>query len=138
MTERAPMDSVNYLIIGGGLGGHNAAAAIREIDAEGSILIVTAEPHRPYNRPPLTKEYMQGKAPLEKGYCAAEDFYAAKRIDLQMGVTARKLDASAKTVQLSTGQTVRFDKCALAMGGRPIRPDVPGIGLQGVHLFRTM
>ena len=130
--------TIKYLIIGGGLAGHNAAAAIREKDTEGSILIVGAEPRKPYHRPPLTKEFMQGKDPLEKAYCSPEEFYTEKSIHLALGTVATKLDASAKTVQLSDGSNVHYDKLLLATGGSPIRPDAPGMDLPNVHLFRTM
>ena len=69
------MNTVKHLIIGGGLSGHNAAKAIRAADPQGSIMIVSDEPDRPYDRPPLAKGYMQGKVPAEKGFYESPEWY---------------------------------------------------------------
>jgi 3-phenylpropionate/trans-cinnamate dioxygenase ferredoxin reductase component len=140
------MKSVTYLLIGGGLASQRAAAGIRQYDRTGSILLVGQERHLPYDRPPLSKEFLQGKVPAEKVFLQPADFYHEKAVDLVLGQSVEHLDIVAKTVRLSgasgsgaspSGETVRFEKALIATGGRPIRLSVPGADLKGVHYLRT-
>src|ERR1035437_545434 len=132
------MKSVKYFLIGGGLASQRAAAKIREKDPSGSVLLVGREDHLPYDRPPLSKEYMQGKTPREKVFLQPASFYQERSIELMLGVSVDRLDAAGKTAALSTGGTVRFEKALIATGGRPIRLAVPGGELAGVHYLRTL
>ena len=79
------MISAKYLLVGGGLASHAAAKRIREMDAQGAITIIGKEPHPPYDRPPLTKEFMQGKKPREKVFLEAPEYYREHSIDLLLG-----------------------------------------------------
>lgn len=132
------MNSAKYLIVGGGLSGHNAAKAIRAADPQGSIVIMSNEPHRPYDRPPLTKDYMQSKIPAEKTYYEPPQWYGEQNITLLLNCQVQHLDAQAKVVKPADGQEWSFDKALLAMGGRPVKLDIAGINLPGVHYFRTL
>jgi len=132
------MRNVNFLLIGGGLVCHNAAKAIRQADKNATILLVGNEPHRPYNRPPLTKEYMQGKDPLEKAYCESTDWYAQNKVDLLVGTQVTSIDARQHHAMLSDGQAVYYDKALLGTGGRPITLGLPNESLAGVHYLRTI
>lgn len=132
------MKTCKYLIIGAGLGGHQAAAGIRKLDKQGEVLLVGQEPRRPYHRPPLTKEYMQGKKPMEKAFCEGADFYAANGIELLTSRSVSQLDAAGKLARLDNDLEVRFQKCIYATGGRPVQLDIPGADHPGVFYFRTM
>jgi NADPH-dependent 2,4-dienoyl-CoA reductase/sulfur reductase-like enzyme len=132
------MKSVKYLLIGGGLASQRAAAKIREKDPSGSILLVGREDRLPYDRPPLSKEYMQGKTPQEKVFLQPASFYQERAIEVMLGVSVERLDPAGKTAALSGGETVRFEKALIATGGRPIRLAVPGGELAGVHYLRTL
>lgn len=130
--------NANYLLIGGGLASHNAAKAIRELDPQGTILIVGGEPQRPYNRPPLSKDYMQGKTTAEKILAVAPEFYTEHRIDLLLETTVDRLDAQSKTAYLSNGQSVTYGKALLATGGQPVKLDIPGIEGPNVFYLRSL
>lgn len=132
------MQSAPYLLIGGGLGSASAAKRIREIDATGAILIVSREAHAPYSRPPLSKEFMQGRKAESEIYVESGDFWAQHNIGLALGEAVERLDLARKTATLSRGRTVAFDKALLATGGcaRPLT--VPGANLPGVYTFRTV
>ncbi len=132
------MKTTKYLLIGGGLANAMAAKKIREVDPSGSITLVCQEHHLPYNRPPLDKEYMQGKEPLEKVFVEAAEFYRTNRIETILGDKVTHLDPAAHTATLATGPTLKWEKCLLATGGTPARLNIPGDGLSGIHYFRTL
>jgi len=132
------MESVKYLVIGAGLAGHKAAVGIRNHEQQSSIMLVGSEPHRPYNRPPLTKEYMQGKALPEQAFLDRPGFYHENNIELLLGTTVTALDASARTATLSEGRVVKFEKALLATGGTPVKLDLPGSRLSNVFYLRTL
>ena len=132
------MKSVKYLLIGGGLSSAGAAKKIRQVDPQGSILIVAAEPHMPYNRPPLDKEYMQGKKTRGEVFVEDQEFWDGHNIELIVGQSVLGLDAAGKTANLSDGRSVAFDKALLATGGRPRRLPIRGGDLPGVYHFRTL
>ena len=129
------METTKYLIIGAGLSGQNAAKAIRELDAAGRIVMLGNEPNRPYDRPPLTKGYMQNKVPAEKTYYQPPEWYDRNRIELHVGQHVEHLDAQSRIARTADGWQWQFEKALLAMGGRPVKLDSPGIGLRGRALF---
>ena len=126
-----------YLLIGGGLASAEAAKAIRQQDKDGEITLVGGERHLPYDRPPLTKEFMRGEKPAEKLPFYGADFYAENRVKTLLGIRAESVDLLGKSVALSNGQKATFDKLLLATGGTPNRLPVPGVDLPGVHYLRT-
>lgn len=132
------MQTYRYLIGGGGLAGGKAVEGIREQDKEGTIALVTAEPHRPYQRPPLSKGYLRGECPEDVVYVAKPDDYDDKHVELLIGVHATVLDPTAHTLTLEDGHVLGYEKLLLATGGRAKRLPLPGSDLPGVFTLRTI
>ena len=126
-----------FAIAGGGLAGAKAAETLREEGFDGRIVIVGAEPERPYERPPLSKAYLAGKAPREEAYVHPEAFYAEHSIELVRGI-ATGLDPGARRLDLADGTDVGYDRLLLATGAVPRRPPIPGADLDHVHVLRTL
>lgn len=118
----------SYVIIGGGLAAAKTAEALREGGFDGAIALVAAEHHLPYERPPLSKEYLAGYADRSSFVPHDSDWYARHHIDLHTGARAVKLDPAARFVILDDGTAIHYDKLVLATGSRPRRfpgePDV--------------
>lgn len=127
-----------YVIIGGGMAGGRACQGIRRIDAEGSVVLVTAERHMPYERPPLSKGYLMRKQGLDKVYLKEDAYYAENHIDVVQGVRAERVDRATQQVALSDGRTLEYDRLLLATGGRAWRLPIPGSELPGVLILRTI
>ncbi|MDE1873456.1 MAG: FAD-dependent oxidoreductase, partial [Thaumarchaeota archaeon] len=101
---------MDYLIIGGGLAGANAAVAIRENDKNGTIVIVTDENHIPYDRVPLSKNYLLGKMKREVLYVKKQDFYISEKIQVVSGRKATNLDPRNHTVTIDDGTEYVYKK----------------------------
>jgi 3-phenylpropionate/trans-cinnamate dioxygenase ferredoxin reductase component len=129
---------MHYVLIGGGLASATAAEHIRTRDADGEITLIGAEPHLPYNRPPLSKEYLRGDAEVNDTFIHPEEWYHGQNIQALLGTQASAFDPRAKRVTLSGGQTLTCDRALLATGAKPNRPPIPGIDLPGVYLLRTL
>ena len=127
-----------FVIVGGGHAGGQAAASLRQAGYAGAIIIVGEEPHVPYQRPPLSKQYLAGEQGLDRVILRPEAFYRDKRIELRRGVRAVGLDAGARALELEDGAVLRYDKLLLATGARARRLDVPGADLAGIFLLRTI
>ncbi|HUK56925.1 MAG TPA: FAD-dependent oxidoreductase [Nitrospiria bacterium] len=132
------MRTTRYLLIGGGLASREAARQLRESDPDGSITLIGEEPHRPYDRPPLSKEFLRGEKSRDELFYDPEPYYRDHRIELLPGLSVRRLELSAKTAALSNAETVVFEKALIATGGRPVRLTIPGNDLPGVHYLRTL
>ncbi len=132
------MKSTKYLLIGGGLASSEAAKQIREADPEGPITLVGEEPHVPYDRPPLSKELLRGEKSREETFFDPEQHFRDKGIDLVLGAAVQEQDLKAKTAVLANGESIQFEKALIATGGRPIRLNIPGSDLPGVHYLRTL
>jgi len=132
------METYKYVIIGGGLAGQRGADGIRKVDSEGSIALVTAEPHAPYQRPPLSKGYLRGEEGLDKVYLKEEAYYAQNGIELVSGVRANEVDPAARRVTLDDKRTLRYEKLLLATGGHAWRLPIAGNNLLGVFTLRTI
>lgn len=132
------MHSTKYLLIGGGVASGQAAKNIREKDPDGSITIVGEEPYVPYDRPPLSKEFMRGEKRREELFFDPKEYFHEKKIDLILSTSVQKLELSGTTALLSNGETLAFEKALIATGGRPIRLNIPGAQLQGVYYLRTI
>ena len=126
-----------HVIAGAGLAGAKAAEALRGEGFEGRIVLVGAEPELPYERPPLSKDYLRGEAPREQARVHEAGFYADHEIELLTGTTVIDLNAAARDVTLSTGERLGYDRLLLATGSEPRRLSVPGAELDGVHHLRT-
>lgn len=127
-----------YIIVGGQLAGAHAADGIRELDGDGSILLLGRENHPPYDRPPLSKALWLGKKKLEDIFVYDQAYYERQHIDVRLGATVAAVDPGAKTVTDSHGATFEFEKLLLATGGRPRRLTVPGSDLPGVLHYRQL
>ena len=87
------------VVIGGGLAGGTVVTSLREGGFEGDIVLFAAEPHAPYERPPLSKDYLMGKKPIEKAYVHDEGWYAAHDVDLRTDTEVVAIDRDAKVVR---------------------------------------
>src|SRR5436853_6561217 len=117
------MTSYDVLIVGGGHGGAQAAIALRQLGFAGTLAIVGAEPHPPYERPPLSKDYLRGETKLDDAYLRPPEWYGENDVELLLGETAERVDPADRVVELSGGQRVPFDRLLLATGGRNRRLD---------------
>src|SRR5579871_3018408 len=104
---------VKYLIVGGGAAAAQGAVGIRELDAEGPALIVCREKWWPYDRPPLSKGILLGKATPEDAESKDPSWYEKNNVPVRRGVAATSIDRAAKTVSLSDGSTVSYEKLLL-------------------------
>jgi 3-phenylpropionate/trans-cinnamate dioxygenase ferredoxin reductase subunit len=129
---------VAYALIGGGLAAGNCARWLRESGADGSILLIGREPDLPYNRPPCSKGYMQGKESREDTLFRPAEWYEEQQVEPLTRVSVKSLDLSERSVELSDGQEVSFDKALLATGSGVRRLSVPGAELEGIHYLRTL
>jgi 3-phenylpropionate/trans-cinnamate dioxygenase ferredoxin reductase component len=127
-----------FVIVGASLAGAKAAETLREEGFDGRIVLIGAEPDRPYERPPLSKEYLRGEAGRERVYVHDERYYAAHDIDLQLGRTAVSLDPGAKEIELDDGERVAYDRLLLTTGARPNSLPVAGSDLDGVLVLRSV
>jgi 3-phenylpropionate/trans-cinnamate dioxygenase ferredoxin reductase subunit len=128
-----------FLIAGGGLAGAKAAETLREEGFDGRVVLLGDEPVRPYERPPLSKDYLRGESGREVIWVHdAEAFYAERDIELRTGTSIVAVDPRASEVELEGGERIAFDKLLLATGAAPKRLPVPGADLDGVHLLRTV
>ena len=108
--------STSFVIIGGGLAAAKAVEALRDNDFSGHIMVFADEEHLPYERPPLSKEYLAGKKSLTDFTVQNSDWYRDNNVDLRLSTRVSKLDAAGHTVVLADGTTVRYDKLLLATG----------------------
>ena len=132
------MQSYKYVIIGGGLAGGRACQGIRRLDKEGSVALIGAEAHLPYERPALSKGYMTGKEDLDHVYVKEAAYYDENNIDLLTGVRVTRIDRDAHSVTLDDGRTLGYHKLLLATGGSAWRLPLPGADLADVYTLRTI
>jgi 3-phenylpropionate/trans-cinnamate dioxygenase ferredoxin reductase subunit len=129
-------DLKTIVIIGGGLGGAKAAEALREKGFDGKVLLLADEEYLPYERPPLSKDYLAGKKSLSDFTVHDSEWYRENKIDLRTDTEAVAIDPAARTVTLSDDTTVGYDKLLLATGSRPRWLSIPGADSTGVHYLR--
>jgi 3-phenylpropionate/trans-cinnamate dioxygenase ferredoxin reductase component len=127
---------VEYLLIGGFAAGY-AAAELRKGGADGDILLVGRETEPPYERPPLSKEYLRGEAKREDAYVNPESWYSENGVELRTGTNVMSLDAEARTVKLQGGDEVSFEKALLATGANVNLLRVDGSSLDRIHYLRA-
>jgi 3-phenylpropionate/trans-cinnamate dioxygenase ferredoxin reductase subunit len=133
------MSSIERIVIvGAGLAGARAAEGLRTAGYDGSIVLLGAEPERPYLRPPLSKEYLRGDKPRDKVYVHPEPFYVEQRIDLETSAAVRSIAPTERMVHLADGRRLPFDRLLIATGAEPRTLSVPGADLPGVMRLRTM
>jgi 3-phenylpropionate/trans-cinnamate dioxygenase ferredoxin reductase component len=126
------------LIVGASLAGAKAAEAARTTGFEGRIVLVGEETHRPYERPPLSKQVLRGEKDPDTAHVHDSGYYAAHNIELISGVTVESLDVESRQARLSSGDAVGYESVILATGSAPRRLEVPGAQLGGVRYLRTI
>jgi 3-phenylpropionate/trans-cinnamate dioxygenase ferredoxin reductase component len=132
------MSEQTFIIVGASLAGAKAVEELRGRGFDGRIVLIGAEPERPYERPPLTKDYLRGESPREKAYVHEANFYAEHEIDLLTSTTVTALDPGASRITLADGHELGFDRLLLTTGAEPRRIAIPGADLQGVHYLRSL
>lgn len=132
-------ESTKYLIVGGGLAAVWAAQNIRERDKEGRVIIVGEENRPPYDKPPLSKNYIANDEIAEDdAYSKFDNFYPDNNIELMLGAKATKLDPAAHTVTLENGNTIRYEKLLLCTGSDPRTLDVNGADMKNIFYLRKL
>jgi 3-phenylpropionate/trans-cinnamate dioxygenase ferredoxin reductase subunit len=129
----------DYLIIGSGIGGSSVCEGIRQFDKKGSVTLVGGETYYPYKRWMLSKQFLRDKTPaIKKLPCLEDRWYAAHKIETRFGTVVTQFNIDRRLAVLGNGETIEFKKACLAMGSRPVRPQVAGIGLGNVIYLRTI
>lgn len=131
------MTTYDVVIVGAGHGGAQAAIALRQAKFAGSILIVGAEPELPYERPPLSKEYLAGDKSFERLLIRPATFWQERDVTLMLGRRVTKVDAAGQAISLDDGATLGYGELIWATGGEPRRLTCAGNDLAGVHMVRT-
>jgi 3-phenylpropionate/trans-cinnamate dioxygenase ferredoxin reductase subunit len=126
-----------FIIVGASLAGAKAAEELRERGFDGEIVLVGSEAERPYERPPLTKDYLRGESEGAP-FVHEEGFYAGRGIELLTGTTVAAIDPGSGSITLEGGRELGYDRLLLATGAEPRRIPVPGAELEGIHYLRTL
>ena len=136
MTRR-PGSPERIVVVGGGLAGASAVVALREHGYAGEVSLVCAEPHLPYERPPLSKGYLAGDTPVEDVFVRPRDWYQEHDVDILLGATARGIDLTARTVTLDAVR-IGYDRLLVATGASARRlPSLDAVGIPVAYL-RTL
>ena len=128
----------HLVVVGGGPAGLATARAYRETGGEARVTILSSEMYAPYNRPPLTKEYLRGEASREDLPIEDEAWYGQNDVDLRLGTTVAKLNRESQIVELGDGERFSYDACVLATGSEPIRLPIPGADDPEILVMRTV
>src|SRR5579864_5663355 len=115
------MSNQTFVIAGASLTGAKAAQELRERGFDGRVVLIGSEPERPYERPPLSKDYLRGESEREKAFVHPEGFYEQQRIELVTGRAVTALDPELRTVTLDDGRALSYDKLLLTTGAEPRR-----------------
>ena len=126
------------VLVGGGLAAAKTAQSLRKRGYDGELTLLTAEAHRPYERPPLSKSYLTGSSPRDDVFVHEAGWYAEQGVDLRIGSPVVTLDRDRREVRTAAGDRFRYDAVLLATGAVPRRLPVPGTELDGVLTLRTL
>ena len=126
-----------FVVVGANQAGGTAAAELREQGFEGRVVLIGDDPRPPYERPPLSKEYLRGEQPLEAGYVRPEAWWQEHDVQTHFGERAERIDTGDRTVMLQGGEEIAYDRLLLATGARNRRLPMPGLDLEGVFDLRT-
>jgi 3-phenylpropionate/trans-cinnamate dioxygenase ferredoxin reductase subunit len=124
------------VIVGAGHAAGQAAASLRQEGFDGDIVIIGDEPHIPYQRPPLSKQYLAGEHGLERVYLRPAKFYQDKNVTVKTSTRVATIDPASKIVTTDGGETIPYHKLLLATGARPRQLTIPGHDLRGIHYLR--
>src|SRR5690242_15030108 len=136
--RRNAMSEKTFVIVGASLAGAKAAQELRAEGFDGRVVLIGAEPERPYERPPLSKEYLRGEAEREKAFVHDADFYREQQIELLMDTTVTAVDPGTARVTMEGARELEFDRLLLTTGAEPRRLAVPGSQLGGIYYLRTL
>ena len=137
MKVRGAMQQ-RYIIVGANLAGGTAAITLREEGFDGEIELIGAEPHPPYERPPLSKEYLQGEKPFEDALLKPVNFYTEQNIQTRFGTRAVRVDPRDQVIELEDGGRTPYDKVLITTGARNRKLRIPGADLEGICDLRTV
>lgn len=126
-----------FVIVGANLAGGTSAHVLRREGFDGRLVLIGDEPEPPYERPPLSKEYLRGESSFDDALVHSPDFYEAQGIELLLGTRAQRIDPAARVIELAGGEQIDYDKVLIATGGRNRRLQVPGAHLPGIFDLRT-
>jgi 3-phenylpropionate/trans-cinnamate dioxygenase ferredoxin reductase subunit len=132
-----PDGQVDFLLVGGGMASAHCAAELRKRGAEGSILLVGREPEPPYERPPLSKEYLRGEAERADAHVHPASWYEENGVELRTGANVMSLDPAARKAKLQGGEEVGFERALIATGAMVNILRVEGAENEGVHYLRA-
>lgn len=135
--ESDDMERADVVIVGAGHGGAQAAVALRQRKFAGSILMIGEEPEIPYERPPLSKEYLSGDKAFERILIRPASFWAERDVTMMTGAKVTAVDPAARTLTLADGGTVGYGELVWAAGGHARRLTCDGHALGGVHSVRS-
>ena len=130
------MSAADIVIVGTGHGGAQAAIALRQHGFAGSILMIGRDTEPPYERPPLSKDYLAGEKPFERMLIRPREFWAERQVELMLGANVSKLELAAKSLNVAGGDTVTYGTLIWAAGGDARRLSCPGAQLAGIHVVR--
>jgi 3-phenylpropionate/trans-cinnamate dioxygenase ferredoxin reductase subunit len=130
--------SRRFVIVGASLAGAKAAEALRKDGFDGDVTLVGEEGERPYERPPLSKEYLRGEEGPDKLFVHKEGYYEAAGVELRLGQTVTGIDLDGQAIELASGERLPYNSLLLTTGARPRQLRLPGAELGGVHYLRTM
>jgi NADPH-dependent 2,4-dienoyl-CoA reductase/sulfur reductase-like enzyme len=129
---------MRLVIVGGGPAAHATARAYRQAQGEGELIILTPELTVPYQRPPLSKDFLRGEMDDSELPIKPPEWYAKHAIEVRLGAEAETLDPAARTITLGSGETLSYDACVLATGAEPAPLPVPGATEEWVLLLRSL
>ena len=129
-------ETYDVIIVGAGHGGAQAAIALRQKGFSGTISMIGAETEPPYERPPLSKEYLAREKPFERLYIRPPDYWAEKQVELMLGIRVDGIDPKVRSARLSDGKSLSYGKMIWAGGGYPRALPVMGAELEGVQSVR--
>ncbi len=130
--------SERIVIVGAGHSAGMAATSLREHGYAGEIVVVGEEAHRPYQRPPLSKNFLAGQMAVEQLQLKPEKFYLERSVTFRLNCRVERIDRKARSLELSDGSSLTYTMLLLATGSRPRRLSMPGADLAGVHYLRTI
>src|SRR5919201_6216831 len=132
------MQQQTFVIVGASLAGAKAAETLRSEGFDGRVALLGSESERPYERPPLSKDYLRGEAGREKVYVHEDGFYEENEIELRLRTSIAAIDAAAQEAVFESGERLGYDRLLLATGATPRKLEVPGHHLEGIHYLRDV
>ncbi len=130
---------MKVVIIGGGhAAGQIISSLLMDEDFNGTITLIGEETWLPYQRPPLSKQFLTGEMTIEQVTLHPAEFYETNGVEMKLGCRVNAIDRTARTVSLENGETIAYDKLALTTGTRVRRLSLPGADLDGIHYVRTI